>query len=83
MVIRNFALPVLLALGGSIIGLLAASKGIGLYWPYALMLLGMNSNKAEDVIAGHLAGFFVSSGLFMLLFCIAANVILTKRDVYA
>ncbi len=52
MVISNFALPVLVALGGSIGGLLMTSRGWGLYWPYALMLMGMNSNKTEDAMAG-------------------------------
>ena len=47
MVIRNFALPVLMALGGSILGLMATTSNAGLFWPYSLMLMGMNSNRTD------------------------------------
>ena len=50
MVIRSFAVPVLVALGGGIAGMLLLSKDAGMYWPYALMILGMNANRAEDMI---------------------------------
>ena len=83
LVIRSFALPILLALGGSIVGLLAASKHIGLLWPYALMILGMNSNKTEDVMAGSLIGFFISCLAFTAGFLLLANLVLVKRDVKA
>ena len=81
MVIRNFALPVLLGLGGSIVGLLAASKDIGLFWPYSLMILGMNSNKTEDVIVGNFVGFFISCCVFLLVVFVIANAVLIKQDV--
>lgn len=81
LVIRSFALPILLALGGSIVGLLAASKNIGLFWPYALMILGMNSNKTEDVMAGTLIGFFISCLVFTAGFLLFAHLVLVKRDV--
>lgn len=83
MVIRNFALPVLLALGGSIAGLLAAGKDAGLFWPYALMIMGMNSNRTKDVMSGRIGGFFLSCSIFLALFLLLANVLLTRRDVNA
>lgn len=83
MVIRNFALPVLIALGGSVLGMLAVGENGGLYWPYALMILGMNSNKTEDMMAGGLWGFFLSCAVFVTAFFLLANVLLTKRDVRA
>lgn len=83
MVIRNFALPVLLALGGSIVGLLATSRDLGLYWPYALMILGMNSNRTEDVMTGSVLPFLVSCGVFLTLFFLAAKAWLDKGDVSA
>ncbi len=83
MVIRNFALPVLIALGGSILGLLSVSEDAGLYWPYSLMILGMNSNRTEDIMAGGLWGFFLSCAVFLVAFLLAANGILTNRDVNA
>lgn len=83
MVIRNFALPVLIALGGSIAGLLATGKDLGLYWPYSLMIMGMNSNRTEDVMAGGIGGFFLSCTVFLAAFLLIANGLLTKRDVNA
>ncbi len=81
MVIRNFALPVLIALGGSVAGLLAANAETGLCWPYSLMILGMNSNRTEDTMAGALWGFFLSCIIFLTVFLLIANMLLTKRDV--
>lgn len=81
MVIRNFALPVLIALGGSVAGLLAANAETGLCWPYSLMILGMNSNRTEDTMAGALWGFFLSCIFFLTVFLLIANMLLTKRDV--
>lgn len=83
MVIRNFALPVLLALGGSIAGMMALNADLGLCWPYSLMLMGMNSNRREDVMAGSLVPFFLSCAVFVTISCLAANLILTKRDINA
>lgn len=83
MVIRTFAIPVLIALGGSVAGMLFASRGAGLIWPYSLMIMGMNSNKSEDVIAGGVPAFIASCIIFLLLFIAAANLILTRRDVKA
>ena len=81
MMSRSFALPVLLALGGSIAGFLASSKDWGLLCPYSLMIMGMNSNRTEDVMTGQMGAFFLSSLLFLGLFLWIANRILTKRDV--
>lgn len=83
MVIRNFALPVLIALGGSVAGLLAVSEGAGLYWPYSLMIMGMNSNRTEDVMAGGIWGFLLSCSVFLTVFLLTAGILLTKRDVNA
>ena len=83
MVIRNFALPVLMALGGSILGLLAITANAGLFWPYSLMIMGMNSNRTEDIMTGRLPGFFLSCTVFLGVLLLAANAVLTKRDVVA
>ena len=64
-------------------GLLAVSEDLGLYWPYSLMILGMNSNRTEDVMKGGIWGFFVSCTIFLTVFLLIANVLLTKRDVKA
>ena len=83
MVIRNFALPVLMALGGSILGLMATTSNAGLFWPYSLMLMGMNSNRTEDVMTGQLPGFFLSCIIFLAIFLLTADAVLAKQDVNA
>lgn len=83
MVIRNFALPVLMALGGSILGLMATTSNAGLFWPYSLMLMGMNSNRTEDVMTGQLPGFFLSCIIFLAIFLLTADAVLAKQDVKA
>lgn len=83
MCIRSFALPIGLALLGSIIGFLLAnfSKHATYLFPYALMLLGMNSNAYEDRLADQMISFLVSTLTFFLLFCGISILILKKQDV--
>lgn len=82
MVIRSFAVPIALALIGSILGLLASNGGYGLYWPYALMVMGMNANKDTDMI-GNMWGFLASAGVFLMVFVAGGIWVLKKRDVVA
>lgn len=81
MLIRSFAVPIFISLVGGIMGLLAASQGQGLYWPYALMQYGMNSNRSEDIVAGNYTGFFISCGVWLIAIFVLANLLLTHRDV--
>lgn len=81
MLIRSFAVPVFIGLAGGVVGMLAASNGAGLAFPYALMQVGMNSNKSEDVLAGSYGSFFLASVLWLALFLALAWVLLTRRDV--
>ena len=83
MVIRSFAVPVLIALAGGVAGMMAVNWDLGLFWPYALMLLGMNSNKSEDALAGGIAGFLLRTAVFTALFVAVAWILLKKRDVKA
>ncbi len=80
--IRSFAVPIALALLGSILGLLASNGGFGLLWPYSLMLMGMNANHAEDMV-GDLAGFCISTACYLALFIGLGILYLKKRDVTA
>lgn len=82
MVIRSFAVPIALALMGSVIGLLVSNKGFGLFWPYSLMLMGMNSNKDQDIV-GNILGFGISAVVFFVLFTGAGIWYLKKRDICA
>ncbi len=81
--IRNFALPIAFALLAGVGGVLAASSGWGLYYPYSLMLLGMNSNRDEDILAGSSLPFLVSCVLFLGIFFWVGVAYLKKTDVRA
>ena len=47
------------------------------------MLMGMNSNRTEDVMTGQLPGFFLSCIIFLAIFLLTADVVLAKQDVKA
>ena len=81
MLIRSFAVPVFIALFGGITGMLAASRGKGLYWPYALMQYGMNSNKSDDLLAGNYLPFLAACLIWLTLLFLLAQLLLTRRDV--
>lgn len=83
MVIRSFAVPIGIALAGCIFGFLFVNKGWGLYWPYSLMMVGMNANKSEDALGGELIPFLVSVAVFFTMFAAAAVTWLRKKDVKA
>lgn len=82
MAIRSFAVPIALALLGSILGLLASNGGFGLFWLYALMVMGMNANKDENMVE-NLMGFGISAAVFLVLFTAAGIWYLKKKDVAA
>lgn len=83
MIIRSFSVPIGIALIGSIAGFLFSNKGLGYFCPYALMLMGMNSNKTEDSLQNGLMPFLFSTVIFFLLFSGCSIYILKKRDVRA
>ena len=82
MIIRSFAVPIALALLGSVAGLLASNGGLGLFWPYSLMLMGMNANKTEDMVSSSL-GFGISTLVFFVVFTGVGILWLRRRDVHA
>ena len=65
MVIRSFAVPIGIGLVGGIGGLLAANKGLGLWYPYSLYSLGMRANNPQMEI--DLRAFTVSCVLYLVL----------------
>lgn len=83
MVIRSFSVPIGIALIGSVLGMLLSNKGLGLYWPYSLMLMGMNSNKTKDVLNGNSLPFILSTLVFFLVFYLIAVRMLRTRDIHA
>ncbi|WP_303133493.1 ABC transporter permease [uncultured Olsenella sp.] len=62
--VRSFAAPVGVALGGAVMGLLLTAKGWGLWWPWALMQLASNSNGSGALSPAELASFVAASVLF-------------------
>ncbi len=82
MVIRSFAVPVALALVGSVMGFLLSNGGLGLCWPYSLMLMGMNANRSENMME-NVAGFIISFLIFLLLFTMSGIWYLKKKDIQA
>lgn len=83
MVIRSFAVPIGISLAGSIIGFIVSNKGWSMYWPYSVMLLGMNSNKANDSLRQDLIPFLISLSVFFLVFTGSSIWYLKKKDVRA
>lgn len=83
MVIRSFAVPVLVGLAGGVSGMLATSKGLSLLWPFALMQAGMNANRKEDMLGGQLLPFVLACLVWAGIFLGAAALLLRTRDVCA
>lgn len=71
MCIRSFAIPIGLALPGSIFGFLLINfnRSAACLCPYSLMLLGMNFNSSEDRMTDIIIPFLISTLMFFLLFC--------------
>ena len=67
--IHNFATPVALGVLGGVTGLMAANTRAGIFWPWSQMLLGMNSNRSEDVLGGESGLFFIICALYLVLLC--------------
>lgn len=82
MMIRSFAAPVAIALLGSVAGFLLSGKGVGMFWPYALMTEGMNANKSTDVLSSPV-GFGVAVCGFLVLFTVVGVGYLKYKDVHA
>ena len=83
MVIRSFAVPVLVGLAGGVSGMLAVSKGLSLLWPFALMQAGMNANRKEDMLGGQHLPFVLACLVWAGIFLGVAALLLRARDVRA
>lgn len=83
MQLRSFAAPVAIACIGSITGFLASNSRFAVYYPYSLMVVGMNANKSEDMLSGNGAVFFISCLAYLALSCTAAILLLKRQDVKA
>ncbi|MCI8814475.1 MAG: ABC transporter permease subunit [Lachnospiraceae bacterium] len=83
MVIPSFTLPVILAFIGSVGSIYITAKGLGFLSPYALLMLGMNANHAQDMLKGQLLSFLAAAAGFALLFYLLSIAWLRKKDIRA
>jgi hypothetical protein len=79
LVIRNFAVPIGLALVGGIVGLFATAKGRWYLLPYSLFSVGMRANNPRLEL--NYVAFFVGCGVFACLFYLLGVVYLKRSDV--
>lgn len=83
MLVRSFAAPVGVGLGGGILGIMASMGGFGYVFPYALMQSGMNSNDLVVLNAPHIAQIAVLSVVYVVAAVVVATVRLTRADIHA
>lgn len=82
MMIRSFAVPIAIALLGSVVGFLLSSKGYGVVWPYSLMMMGMNANKNTDALSSP-TSFLAAVCVSLMLFICVGIWYLKHKDVHA
>lgn len=78
--IKNFAVPVGIALIGGISGLLFLAKHLGNIYPYSLMAYGMNANAPQELAKSGYGQFVAICVVYIVLFTVVSNVILNRRD---
>lgn len=83
MLVRSFAAPVGVGLGGGILGIMASMGGFGYVFPYSLMQSGMNSNALVVLDAPHIAQIAVLSVVYVVCSVAFASAWLRTRDVVA
>jgi len=83
LVMRSFALPVGVAVLGGISGLLMTARGLGVWFPYALISLGMRANRPGGEMQCDPRLFVINGVLFVLAFSVFSVMWIKKRDVAA
>lgn len=78
--IKSFALPVGIAFGGGLSGLVFLAKKLGHIWPYSLMAYGMNSNSPQKMMQSGYAMFIFICIAYILVITVTAVIILKRRD---
>ncbi len=81
LLIRNFAAPVGIAAIGGLVGFFAHAYDMGLAWPYALLVMALNSNGNGAVGAGQLMAFLASTVAFAGAFMMIATLVVAGTDV--
>lgn len=80
LVVRNFAAPVGIAVIGGLAGFLLHAYDMGLVWPYALVVMALNSNGNGAVEASQIAGLLASDAMFVGAFMAIATMVVTRTD---
>lgn len=83
LLVRSFAVPVGISLLGGMAALAATAKGWGVYFPYALMAIGMRANNADAALSCGFAPFLFFSISYMLLFVLLVLFYLGRAEVAA
>ena len=78
LLLPSFAIPVAIALVGGIAGLMVTAQGLGLWFPYSLLSLGMRANNPTMEL--NVAVLFLSSVGYTCLFALLTVLLLKKRD---
>ena len=78
LLLPSFAIPVAIALVGGIAGLMMTAQGLGLWFPYSLLSLGMRAN--DPTMELNVAVLFLSSVWYTCLFALLTVLLLKKRD---
>lgn len=78
LLLPSFAIPVAIALMGGIAGLMVTAQGLGLWFPYSLLSLGMRAN--DPTMELNVAVLFLSSVGYTCLFALLTVLLLKKRD---
>ena len=78
LLLPSFAIPVAIALVGGIAGLMVTAQGLGLWFPYSLLSLGMRAN--DPTMELNVAVLFLSSVAYTCLFALLTVLLLKKRD---
>lgn len=79
--IKSFALPVGIALGGGISGLVFLVKGFGHIWPYSLMAYGMNSNSPQKMVESGYSLFIFVCIIYIIVFTLTGSIVMSKKNI--
>lgn len=79
--IRSFTLPVGIALGGGLSGILFLARELGHLWPYSLMAYGMNSNSPQELLSSGYGQFVMICIAYISLFMSVSCLVMSRRDV--
>lgn len=80
LLLHSFAVPVGLSILGGICGLLALAKGIGVWFPYALVSIGMRANNADGQMTCSVWQFVLHCLFFSLIFSVFSILRLRRYD---